>query len=295
MALESRTAWCLTLCSILVLLAMNGIVHAQDSAAYFQSNCASCHTIGGGPLVGPDLQNLEQRKDREWMLKFLANPQAVIDSGDPYARKMLAESNGVVMPPMIGLDHEQTEALLDWIAAQSKGAQPAGGAPAPEPVFTPAEAALGRELMLGTRPLANGGPPCISCHAFHGAPMLGGGTLGPDLTHEFTRLGGGRAATAWLSSPPTPTMKADYATHALKPEEAHALTAYLESLSKQEGGGAAARAEKIFFLIGLGGCLIALAAMDTIWKKRFNAVRRPLVAGKSGSREKWAVREKGQR
>ena len=281
MALESRRARCLALCGILLLFAHPVI--AQDSAGYFQANCASCHTVGGGPLVGPDLQNLEQRKYRDWMVKFLANPQAVIDSGDPYAKKMLAESNGVVMPPVSGLDHEQTEALLDWIAAQSKskGAQPAGGAPATEPVFTSNDAALGRDLALGARPLANGGPACISCHAFHGAPMLGGGTLGRDLTPEFTRLGGGKAATAWLSSPPTPTMKSVYTKHALTPDEAHALAAYLESLSKQEGGGAA-RAEKIFVLVGLGGCLIALVAMDMIWKKRFNAVRRPLVAEKSG-------------
>ena len=282
MALGSKRVGCLILSSILLLLAIPQVVLAQDSATYFQTNCASCHTIGGGPLVGPDLQNLEQRKDHDWMLKFLANPQAVIDSGDAYAKKMLSESNGVVMPPMTGLDHEQAEALLDWIAAQSKskGEHPAAAAPA-EPVFTSADAALGKELMLGTRSLANAGPPCISCHAFHGAPMLGGGTLGPDLTHEFTRLGGGRAATAWLGSPPTPTMKADYATHALKPEEAHALAAYLESISKEQGEGGAARAEKIFLLIGLGGCLIALAAMDAIWKKRFSAVRRPLVAAKN--------------
>ncbi len=281
MVSESRRGMCLALCSILLLLAIPGIAHAQDSSAYFQANCASCHTIGGGPLVGPDLQNVEQRKDRAWLLKFLANPQAVIDSGDPYAKKMLGESNGVVMPPVTGLDRAQTEALLDWIAAQSKstGAQPAAAAPPPEPVFTADDAILGRQLAMGIRPLANGGAPCISCHAFRGAPMLGGGSLGPDLTHELTRLGGARAATAWLGSPPTPTMKSVYSAHAIQPDEAHALAAYLDSLSKQEGGGAA-RAENRFLLLGLGGCLIALVAMDTIWRKRFSAVRRPLVAGK---------------
>ncbi len=283
MALNSRRAGCLTVCGILLLLAIPAIGLAQDSAAYFQSNCASCHTIGGGPLVGPDLQNLEQRKDRAWTLKFLANPQAVIDSGDPYAKKLLGESNDVVMPPVSDLNRAQTEALLDWIAAQSKstGAQPAAAAVPAEPVFTAADAALGKELVMGTRPLANGGPSCISCHRFHGISILGGGSLGPDLTHEFTRLGGGRAATAWLGSPPTPTMKSIYSAHAIQPDEAHAVAAYLDSLSKQEGGGAA-RAEKRFLLIGLGGCLIVLVAMDTIWRKRFSAVRRPLVAGNRG-------------
>ena len=89
MVSESRRGMCLALCSILLLLAIPGIAHAQDSSAYFQANCASCHTIGGGPLVGPDLQNVEQRKDRTWLLAFLDNPQAVIDSGGPYGKKIL--------------------------------------------------------------------------------------------------------------------------------------------------------------------------------------------------------------
>jgi hypothetical protein len=90
MALESGRVRCLTLCGILLLLMIPQTVLAQDTATYFQDNCGSCHSIGGGSLVGPDLQNLLQRKDREWLLKFLDNPQAVVDSGDPYAKKMLA-------------------------------------------------------------------------------------------------------------------------------------------------------------------------------------------------------------
>ena len=74
-------------------------------------------------------------------------------------------------------------------------------------------------------------------------------------------------------------MQSVYKTHALQPDEVHALAAYLDSVSNQKEGGAA-RTEKRFLLLGLGGCLIALVAMDTIWKKRFSAVRRPLVAGK---------------
>jgi mono/diheme cytochrome c family protein len=272
------------LCGILLLLTIPRIGIAQDSATYFQDNCSSCHTIGGGALVGPDLKNVLQRKDHNWLLKFLDNPQAVIDSGDPYAKKMLAESSGVVMPPVSGLDRAKAEALLDWIAAQSKsnGPQSGGESPAaPEAAFTPADAVLGRELAMGSRTLANGGPPCISCHSFRGIPMLGGGSLGPDLTHEYTRLGGDRAVTAWLTAPATPTMRSVYKTCALQPEEIRALAAYLESVSVQKEGRAASK-WKTFFLLGLGGCLIALVVMDAIWKNRFNTVRRLLVAGYRG-------------
>lgn len=285
MALESGRLRCLTLCGIFFLLTIPRIGLAQDSAAYFQDNCASCHSIGGGALVGPDLKNVLQRKDRKWLLKFLDNPQAVIDSGDPYAKKMLEESNGVVMPPVSGLDRAKEEALLDWIAAQSISNQPQSGgasqAAVAEPAFTSADVALGRELAMGSRPLADGGAPCISCHAFRGTPMLGGGSLGPDLTHEYTHLGGSRAITAWLSAPATPTMRSVYQTHALKPDEIRALAAYLESVSDQKEGLAASK-WKMFSLLGLGGCMIVLVVMDAIWRKRFRAVRRPLVAGTRG-------------
>src|ERR1019366_10553908 len=87
MALESGRVRCLALCGILLLLTIPRMGLAQDTATYFQDNCGSCHSIGGGALVGPDLKNVLQRKDRKWLLKFLDNPQAVIDSGAPYAKK----------------------------------------------------------------------------------------------------------------------------------------------------------------------------------------------------------------
>jgi mono/diheme cytochrome c family protein len=284
MTLKPRRVMCLTLGGILLLMTITQTGFAQDTAVYFQENCGSCHTIGGGALVGPDLKNVSQRKDRKWLLKFLDNPQAVLDSGDPYAKKLLKESNDVVMPPVSGLDRAKTEALLDWMAAQTKSSGPQSGGESPEaaePAFTPADASLGTELAMGSRTLANGGPPCISCHSFRGIPMLGGGSLGPDLTHEYTRLGGGRAVTAWLTAPATPTMRSVYKTCALQPDEIRALAAYLESVSNQKEGRAASK-WKTFFLLGLGGCLIALVVMDAIWKNRFNTVRRLLVAGYRG-------------
>ncbi len=260
----------------------------QDTAAFFQQNCGACHSIGGGRLVGPDLQGVLQRKDRKWLLAFMENPQAALDSGGAYGKKILEESNGMVMPAVAGLDRAKAGELLDWIDAQSKpaGASPqAGTVPAPpEPSFKPADIAMGREIVLGTRTLANGGSPCISCHAFSGLPMLGGGSLGPDLTHEFKRLGGRRAVTGWLTAPATPTMQSVYKTRALQPEEILALTAYLESVSETKDA-APTNGSRIFFLLGFGGCLMALVSMNFFWNKRFVAVRRPLVAGRERGRQ----------
>ena len=263
-----------------VILGLPSIVSAQDNAGFFQQNCGACHSIGGGRLVGPDLQNVFQRKDRKWLLAFMENPQAALDSGGTYGKKLLEESNGMVMPPVAGLDRAKAEALLDWIDAQSKstgGTQPG----TPEPALTKDDAVFGKEIVLGGRTLAKGGAPCISCHAFRGLAGPGGGSLGPELTGEFMRLGGARAVAAWLSAPATPTMQAIYKTRPLRPDEIHALAAYLQSVSEsKEEGTTGERA--VFVLFGLGGCVIALALMDAFWKKRFTAVRRPLVAGKRG-------------
>src|SRR5512142_1749462 len=67
-----------------------------DDAAFFQQNCATCHTIGGGRLTGPDLKDLAQRRDRAWLANWLQNPTAVVNSGDPYAQKILQDARGVV-------------------------------------------------------------------------------------------------------------------------------------------------------------------------------------------------------
>ena len=70
-----------------VIVSRGGLVHGQDTTDYYRQNCMNCHTIGGGPLTGPDLKSVTERQDREWLVGFMQNPQAVIASGDPYALK----------------------------------------------------------------------------------------------------------------------------------------------------------------------------------------------------------------
>jgi hypothetical protein len=70
-------------------------------------------------------------------------------------------------------------------------------------------------------------------------------------------------------------MQAVYSAHAFKPDEVLALVAYFESASKQPEQ---TRPIGTFVLIGLGGSLVGLAVLDGFWRKRFRAVRRPLVA-----------------
>jgi len=252
---------------------------AEDPAAYFRANCSSCHTIGGGRLTGPDLKDVAGRKESAWLMKFIADPKAMIDSGDPYAARLLDEARGVIMPTVPGMSAERASALLDLIAAESRleRSQFAGLEISDAP-FTAGEVALGRALFQGRARLSAGGASCLSCHAVRGGGGLGGGRLGPDLTRAYERLGGRRPLATWLTAPATPTMQAVFAGQPLTSAEILPLVAYLETAA-QAGGEAESVPQLNLFLLGLGGAVLALALSGALWKTRFRAVRRPMVRG----------------
>jgi mono/diheme cytochrome c family protein len=259
----------------LLLMAPRG--HAQEAAEFFQQNCVSCHTVGGGRLTGPDLKNVTQRKEREWLVEFLQNPQAMMDKGDPYALKLQQEARGVVMPTPGGMSKDRAQAILAMLDAESKlpKSQFAGMQISDRP-FTPYDILQGKAMFTGDRGFVNSGPACISCHTLKGAGALGGGRLGPDLTRAYERLQGRKSFAAWLFAPPTPTMTSVFKRHALKPEEILPLVAVFEDAARQ-GGQDDSAARLNFFLLGLAGSALALVLMDLLWKRRFRNVRRMLV------------------
>jgi len=249
----------------------------QDTPDYFKLNCTNCHTIGGGRLTGPDLKDVTKRQGREWLLKFLMNPKAVIDSGDSYGKKILEESRGIYMPTPPGITKGRAEKLLDLIEAESlleksrfKGMK-ISTAP-----FTDVDRAKGRDIFLGPFRLKAGGTACISCHSMFDSPALGGGRLGPDLTKIFERLQGRKPLSAWLQAPGTETMQPIFKNHPLAEDEIHALVAYFESTTAERpadsSGGRVA-----FLLSGLIAAVVGIFFLDNIWKRRFHSVRRALV------------------
>ena len=251
---------------------------AHQAADYFKQHCVACHTIGGGRLLGPDLKDVTQRKDRGWLTKFLQNPKAMIDSGDAYALQMQQEAHGVVMPMLPGMTPARAGEMLDFIEAESKQATPqAAGPAASDRPFTREDVALGRDLFLGIRPLAGGGPACGSCHTLGTLGGLGGGKLGPDLTRVYDRLGGRKAVATWLGAPGTPTMQSVFRNQPLKPEEILPLLAVIEDAAPQAPAPAGPSAA--FLVLGLGGMALGLVGLQFGWRRRLRAVRRPLVRG----------------
>ena len=254
-------------------------VPSEEAYKFFALNCTSCHTIGGGVLTGPDLKGVLGRRDRDWLLGFLPDPKKLIDSGDAYAQDLLRTARGVVMPTLPGMTRELAGKLLDVIEVESALEKSRFvGLQLSDRPLTPADVELGRRLYTGEAALSGGGPPCFSCHAVHGAPGLGGGRLGPDLTTVFARLEGRKALGAWLGAPPSPVMAPVFRPAPLTADEILALTAFLKDAA--ESGAEQADARDLPFLVaGLGLAALLLVLADVAWRGRYRATRRPLVEG----------------
>lgn len=107
----------------------------QRSAALFLQKCSKCHAVGGGRRVGPDLRGVADRRPREWILAFVQNPDAYLDS-DPEAKKLLAEYSGVRMENA-HVTPAEAEGLLEFLKAASSappGAAAAAAVPRVEPL-----------------------------------------------------------------------------------------------------------------------------------------------------------------
>jgi cytochrome c2 len=276
-----RSAWTIRIgllaISTCACLGNSAVTQAQVPADYFRQNCTVCHTVGKGRLIGPDLEGVTKRKDRAWLVKFLQSPQAMIDSGDPYTAQLLKDAHGLVMPNVAGMTPDMASALLDLIeGAPSPAKSELAGVVISDRPFTASDIAIGEQFFRGERPLANGGPACISCHTLGTIGGLGGGRLGPDLTQAFDRLGGRKGLGAWLSAPPTQTMQSVFRNHALQPKEILPLLAVIDDASKRSRPADTSSMAK-FVLFGFSGMLVGLALLQFAWRGRFRSVRRTIV------------------
>jgi protein SCO1/2 len=84
----------------------------------FQSRCASCHTIGGGDRIGPDLKGVTERRDRRWLGRYLQEPEKVLAEGDATAQELFNKYKQVRMPNL-KLGEEDVEVLLSYIKTKS--------------------------------------------------------------------------------------------------------------------------------------------------------------------------------
>jgi protein SCO1 len=92
----------------------------------YRTRCAACHTVGGGDVrelaerrIGPDLYNVGETRDREWLKRWIAEPDAMLEAGDPLALALYAEYEEIPMPNLRLTDTE-VEQILGYLDQESR-------------------------------------------------------------------------------------------------------------------------------------------------------------------------------
>src|SRR3989338_5306863 len=119
--------------SILSLLAFAGILMSYSFASadaakgeeIFNNakvgNCKTCHNINDKKKVGPGLKGVTDRQPKEWLKKWIADPQAVWDTNGPEVQDLKKRMNKVdkpktAMKPASKLAPEQVTDVIDYLA-----------------------------------------------------------------------------------------------------------------------------------------------------------------------------------
>jgi len=253
---------------------------ADEGRAIFTQNCTTCHRIGGGVLVGPDLKGVARRRDRNWLLRMIKEPDKLIAEKDPIVMQLMGEHQNIQMP-RLPLSDEQVESLILYLEEESgirRTSVPAEAPPATVEVPTAPSAPIqgdyliGREYFEGKRRFKNGAPACIGCHSAGKLGVFGGGALGPNLTKAYSKYGKDGIVTI-MSSLPFPTMRPIFVNRPLTPEEQAHLAAFFAEIDKHQALKLTGRVSLISFVVFLG----LVGAFQAIWWKRLTQVRVPLI------------------
>ena len=101
---------------------------AAKGKEIFNTLCAACHKLDS-KSIGPALRGVTERRDNDWLHRWIHNSSELISSGDATAVALYNEFNQVAMPPFPQLSDADIDNILAY-ASQPKAvpqAQQAGG------------------------------------------------------------------------------------------------------------------------------------------------------------------------
>lgn len=105
--------------SIILVSAITFTAAGQDGKEIFQTNCAACHSVGKGKLVGPDLLGVNNKYSEEWLIKWTKSSQSVINSGDAAAVAIFKEFNNIPMTEFPLLSDNEIKSIFQYIQTES--------------------------------------------------------------------------------------------------------------------------------------------------------------------------------
>lgn len=249
--------------------------HAASSNETFEQKCAGCHTVGGGKLVGPDLEGVKDWDDA----KLTSEVKRMQQMAGPLKDEEISSLVRFLKAAPDGIAAAADTTVSSDIAAINDTAASGPQVPAPSQVnkapagesfdlaAAPGSARRGRELFSGQAAFTNGGMSCISCHQTEGE----GGNLGPDL-HNIAGKMPATALIAACETTPYKIMKDAYAAHRVTKQEAIDLAKYFEAL---KGEPESKRAFPVV-LAGLSGAFLLVLAIAWGYRNRNRSAREKL-------------------
>ncbi len=85
---------------------------AQGCDIMEKLGCGSCHSVGGGVIVGPDLKLAASKYDHDTLLQFIENPDNIYT-----ARHKHPLNEGFSEMPDLGVGEPEAEAIADYLAS----------------------------------------------------------------------------------------------------------------------------------------------------------------------------------
>jgi len=85
----------------------------------FRSRCTACHTLGEPGELGPDLIGVSEKRDRDWLIRWIASPDVLLAEGDPIALQIFEQYQQRAMPNL-GLNESDVTAVLEFIDRESE-------------------------------------------------------------------------------------------------------------------------------------------------------------------------------
>jgi protein SCO1/2 len=85
----------------------------------YRTRCMSCHAVAGTQYtvarpIGPDLAGVTRTRDRNWLVRWLKEPDVMLAQKDPLAIALFEQWNRVPMPNL-RLNPGEIEHLLSWL------------------------------------------------------------------------------------------------------------------------------------------------------------------------------------
>ena len=96
---------------------------ADPGASLFRTACAACHSIGHGDGIGPDLAGVPTAREHAWLVRFITQPDKMLQENDPVASALYKRFNQVNMPNL-KLTEKDAESLIHYINSRTSALNP---------------------------------------------------------------------------------------------------------------------------------------------------------------------------